>query len=69
MPYKGRWTPEDKIRIVLESLNTNISMWELCRSTISLRGHSTSGETNSSREESRALGCSKGSCQGEGRRE
>jgi len=31
MPYKGRWTPEDKIRIVLESLNTNISMSELCR--------------------------------------
>jgi transposase-like protein len=31
MPYKSRWTPEDKIRIVLESLNTNISMSELCR--------------------------------------
>ena len=28
MPYKSRWTPEDKIRIVLESLNTNISMSE-----------------------------------------
>ena len=31
MPYRSRWTPEDKIRIVLESLNTNISMSELCR--------------------------------------
>jgi transposase len=27
---RNRWAPEDKIRIVLESLNTNISMSELC---------------------------------------
>ncbi len=27
----SRWTPEDKIRIVLESLTTNISIAELCR--------------------------------------
>jgi transposase-like protein len=26
-----RWTPEEKIRIVLESLNTSIGMAELCR--------------------------------------
>lgn len=25
------WAPEDKVRIVLESLNTNISVSELCR--------------------------------------
>ncbi len=25
------WSPEDKVRIVLESLNTNISLSELCR--------------------------------------
>jgi nucleoside-diphosphate-sugar epimerase len=25
------WAPEDKVRIVLESLNTNISLNELCR--------------------------------------
>jgi transposase len=25
------WAPEDKVRIVLESLNTNISISELCR--------------------------------------
>ena len=25
------WTPEEKIRIVLESLNTNIGLAELCR--------------------------------------
>jgi transposase len=31
MVYKSRWTPEEKIRIVLESLNTNISIAELCR--------------------------------------
>jgi transposase len=31
LPYRSRWTPEEKIRIVLESLNTNISMSELCR--------------------------------------
>jgi transposase-like protein len=32
MPFKSsRWTPEDKIRIVLESLNTDISLAELCR--------------------------------------
>lgn len=28
---KKRWNPEDKIRIVLESLNTNITIAELCR--------------------------------------
>ena len=28
---RRRWTPEEKIRIVLESLNTNIGMAELCR--------------------------------------
>lgn len=31
MASKSRWAPEDKIRIVLESLNTSISMSELCR--------------------------------------
>ena len=31
MPFKSRWTPEDKIRIVAESLNTSISVAELCR--------------------------------------
>jgi transposase len=31
MPYRSKWTPEDKIRIVMESLDTNISMSELCR--------------------------------------
>jgi transposase-like protein len=25
------WSPEDKVRIVLESLNTNISLADLCR--------------------------------------
>jgi transposase-like protein len=30
MPHR-RWTPEEKIRIVLESLNTNIGVAELCR--------------------------------------
>ena len=28
---RSRWSSEDKVRIVLESLNTNISMAELCR--------------------------------------
>lgn len=28
---RRHWTPEEKIRIVLESLNTNISPAELCR--------------------------------------
>lgn len=28
---KRVWAPEDKVRIVLESLNTNISIAELCR--------------------------------------
>ena len=27
----GKWTPDDKIRIVLESLTTNITVAELCR--------------------------------------
>jgi len=30
MPHR-RWTPEEKIQIVLESLNTNIGLAELCR--------------------------------------
>jgi len=30
MPHR-RWTSEEKIRIVLESLNTNVGMAELCR--------------------------------------
>jgi len=30
MPHR-RWTPEEKIRIVLESLNTSIGVAELCR--------------------------------------
>ncbi len=28
---RRHWTPEEKIRIVLESLNTNIDVAELCR--------------------------------------
>jgi transposase-like protein len=28
---RRRWTPEEKIRIVLESLNTNVGIAELCR--------------------------------------
>lgn len=28
---RSRWSPEDKIRIVLESLNTSITTAELCR--------------------------------------
>jgi transposase len=31
MPYRSKWSPEDRIRIVLESLNTNITLSELCR--------------------------------------
>jgi len=31
MPYTSRWTAEQKIAIVMESLNTNISVAELCR--------------------------------------
>ena len=31
MPYGSRWTTEQKIAIVMESLNTNISVAELCR--------------------------------------
>jgi transposase-like protein len=31
MPYRSRWTTEQKIAIVMESLNTNISVAELCR--------------------------------------
>lgn len=31
MPYKSKWTVEQRIAIVLESLNTNISVAELCR--------------------------------------
>ena len=31
MPYRSRWTIEQKIAIIMESLNTNISVAELCR--------------------------------------
>ncbi len=31
MVYKSKWAPDEKIRIVLESLNTNVSVAELCR--------------------------------------
>lgn len=31
MPGRSRWTSEEKILIVMESLNTNISLAELCR--------------------------------------
>lgn len=31
MVFKSRWAAEEKTRIVLESLNTNISIAELCR--------------------------------------
>jgi transposase len=31
MPFKSRWNPEEKIRIVAESLNTSVSIAELCR--------------------------------------
>ena len=31
MPYNSRWSVEQKIAIVMESLNTNISVAELCR--------------------------------------
>ncbi len=31
MPYRSKWTTEERIAIVLESLNTNISVAELCR--------------------------------------
>lgn len=31
MTYKSKWTTEQKIAIVLESLNTNIPIAELCR--------------------------------------
>ena len=31
MTYKSKWMPDEKIRIVLESLNTNITTSELCR--------------------------------------
>jgi transposase len=31
MARNSRWSPDEKIRIVLESLNTNISMSDLCR--------------------------------------
>jgi transposase len=31
MPYSSKWTAEQKIAIVMESLNTNISVAELCR--------------------------------------
>ena len=31
MVYRSRWKPEDKVRIVMESLNTSISVAQLCR--------------------------------------
>jgi len=31
MVYQSRWQPEDKVRIVMESLNTSVSVAELCR--------------------------------------
>lgn len=31
MVYQSRWKPEDKIRIVMESINTSVSISELCR--------------------------------------
>lgn len=31
MVYQSKWKPEDKIRIVMESINTSISISELCR--------------------------------------
>ena len=31
MINRTRWSPDEKIRIVLDSLNTSISMAELCR--------------------------------------
>lgn len=31
MTYKSKWKSDEKIRIVLESLNTNIAIAELCR--------------------------------------
>jgi transposase-like protein len=31
MVYRSRWKAEDKIRIVMESINTSASIAELCR--------------------------------------
>jgi transposase-like protein len=31
MVYQSKWKAEDKIRIVMESINTSISISELCR--------------------------------------
>lgn len=31
MASRSRWAPDEKVRIVLESLNTNITVAELCR--------------------------------------
>ena len=31
MAFKSRWATEQKIAVVMESMNTNISMAELCR--------------------------------------
>jgi transposase-like protein len=30
MVHQSKWRPEDKIRIVMESINTSISISELC---------------------------------------
>lgn len=31
MAFKSRWTTEQKVVVVMESLNTNVSIAELCR--------------------------------------
>ena len=31
MVHRSRWAPDEKVRVVLESLNTNITVAELCR--------------------------------------
>jgi transposase len=31
MVHRSRWSPDEKIRIVMESLNTSISLADLCR--------------------------------------
>ncbi len=31
MVYRSKWKPEDKIRVVMESINTSVSISELCR--------------------------------------
>ena len=31
MPFKGKWTAEDRVKIVMESLETDTSLTELCK--------------------------------------